>query len=69
MTQTDEEHELFIALGIGGSPLQPEHLYVIPCALIDEAGVIELEKFEGCVCQQTAECFHRMINDYFCRKG
>lgn len=67
MSLAKEDCEIFIALGIGGSPAKPEHFYLIPCRTIDDSGVIRLDTCDKCICEQTPECFHTYLNDYFCR--
>ena len=60
-----QNKELFIALGIGGTPSSPEEFFIIPGRMIGYAKVIEQGRFKPCHCIPTPEAFHAYINHYF----
>ena len=57
--------ELFIALGIGGTPTNPEEFYIIPGRMIKRDKKIDRERFIKCLCPQDKESFHRYIQNYY----
>lgn len=61
--------ELFIAIGIGGSPSKPEHFYLIPSRMIKKDEVIHIDNYIKCLCPQNPEGFHNYINNYFSNIG
>lgn len=42
--------EVFIALSIGGTPSNPEQLYIIPSRMIKRDAIIKVANFEKCLC-------------------
>lgn len=58
--------ELFLALGVGGTPSAPEEFYLVPGRMIGYEKAITREGyFRKCRCQPTSEAFHQYINHYF----
>ncbi len=57
--------ELFIAVGVGGSPSNPAHFYVIPSRMIKRKAVIHLNNFYKCLCPSDADGWHKYLNHYF----
>lgn len=57
--------ELFIALGVGGTPSNPGQFFVIPSRMIKDGHVVQIEKFSTCLCSLSADDFHNYINDFF----
>lgn len=60
--------ELFIAVGIGGTPDAPKQFYVIPNRMIKKDAVIHIEDYNKCLCTQTPDGFHDYINHYFSKR-
>lgn len=61
-------NELFIAVGIGGTPSEPERFYVIPSRMIKKDMAIHIENFTKCLCPQNPESFHNYISHYFSKR-
>lgn len=61
--------ELFIAIGLGGYPAEPEHFYMIPSRLIRKDEVIHIDHYTKCLCPQNPEGFHNYINRFFVNIG
>lgn len=57
--------ELFIALGIGGSPSDPDEFYLIPARMIKSDMKIVRDRFNKCRCPKDPIGFHAYINHYF----
>lgn len=57
--------ELFIAIGIGGSPSDPEELFIVPGRMIKKDNIIDKFRYVKCRCEMTPEGFHKYINHYF----
>ena len=57
--------ELFIALGIGGKPSNPESFYMIPSRMVKRDSIIHIKNFDKCLCQKTSEEFHAYMEQYF----
>lgn len=57
--------ELFIALGVGGTPSSPDKLLIIPARMIGYSKCIEQHLFKPCYCDSTPEAFHQYITNYF----
>lgn len=68
MASAEKRVELFIAVGIGGTPSAPEQFYVIPSRMINKNYIIHIRNFEKCLCPQTPEGFHQYINHYYNRR-
>jgi hypothetical protein len=62
-----KEHncELFIAIGIGGTPSNPDEFLIIPSRMIDISKKINQNRFNPCICDKTPEDFHSYICNYF----
>lgn len=61
----DSGKELFIALGVGGSPSDPEEFLLIPGRMVKLDKKIDRERFIKCACPKTPDGFHDYINHYF----
>ena len=57
-------HRLFIALGVGGHPYDPETFYLIPDEHISDEGIIDIDKCENFRCDNSPEAFHLRISEY-----
>lgn len=68
MISHDGKSELFIAVGLGGTPSNPDRFYVIPNRMIKKSEVIHIDRCSKCLCSQNSEGFHNYINHYFCKR-
>lgn len=68
MTSAQPDRELFIALGLGGTPSDPERLYIIPNRMIRKDGIINLDFYTRCLCPQTPDGLHDYISHYFAKR-
>lgn len=57
--------ELFIALGVGGTPDNPEMFYIIPSRKFYNCPSIPKYRFKPCICEPTAEAFKNYMCYYF----
>ncbi len=57
--------ELFIALGVGGAPSNPDKLYMIPSRMIKGDSIIHLENFSKCLCPKDTKGIHEYISRFF----
>lgn len=57
--------ELFIALGVGGTPSNPDELFLIPGRMVKLDKKIDRARFIKCLCPKTPDGFHNYINHYF----
>lgn len=57
--------ELFIAIGIGGSPSNPDELFIIPGRMVKLDKKIDRARFIKCLCPKTPEGYHNYINHYY----
>lgn len=57
--------ELFIALGVGGTPDNPEMFYIIPSRKFYNCPSIPKYRFKPCICEPTAEAFKNYMCHYF----
>ncbi|MDE5970088.1 MAG: hypothetical protein K2G74_04575 [Muribaculaceae bacterium] len=57
--------ELFIALGVGGSPSNPDEFFIIPSRMIKRDKKIDRDRFIKCLCPKDPEEFHDYIQSYF----
>ena len=62
-----KEHgcELFIAIGVGGVPSNPDKFLIISSRMIDLSKTINKNRFTPCVCDKTPEGFNAYICNYF----
>ena len=65
MASAETNSELFLAVGVGGSPDNPEQFYIIPSRMVKRDYIIHIQNFEKCLCSKDAEGFHNYINHYF----
>ena len=61
----EEGKELFVALGVGGNPSDPDEFFLIPDRMVKQNMVFDPERFKKCRCGKTAEAFHAYIQHYF----
>lgn len=61
----DRGKELFIALGVGGTPNAPDEFYLIPGRMVRLDKKIDAKRFAKCRCNQTPEALNAYINHYF----
>lgn len=61
----DRSMELFIALGVGGTPSNPDELFLIPGRMVKLDKKIDRARFIKCLCPKTSDGFHNYINHYF----
>ena len=57
--------ELFIALGVGGTPSNPNEFFMIPGRMVKLDKKIDRDRFIKCACPKTPDGFHNYINHYF----
>ena len=57
--------ELFIALGVGGTPDKPEVFYLIPSRMFNYYHDVPKDRFTPCICEPTAEAFYKYVCHYF----
>lgn len=57
--------ELFIALGVGGKPSNPDELFLIPGRMVKLDKKIDRDRFIKCLCPKDSDGFHNYINHYF----
>ncbi|MDE5820975.1 MAG: hypothetical protein K2H50_09170 [Paramuribaculum sp.] len=60
--------ELFIVLGVGGTPSNPEELFIIPGRMISRDKKIHRERYVKYLCPKDTEEFHRYIQSYYRRE-
>ena len=60
--------ELFIALGVGGTPTSPEEFLIVPVRMIGYSKSIEQHRFKPCYCDKSSEAFHKYITNYFAKR-
>lgn len=61
--------QLFIALGIGGSPSNPEEFYLIPGRMVGLDKKIERDGyFQKCRCNPDPEILHNYITHYYSKR-
>ena len=63
----DRKMELFIALGVGGTPSDPDEFYLVPGRMIRLDKKIDRDRFITCLCPKDSEGLHTYINNYFNR--
>lgn len=56
---------LFFALGIGGTPSNPDEFYIIPSHLINSSKCIIKENINTCSCDISPEAFNQLIQNHF----
>ena len=57
--------ELFIALGVGGTPSAPEEFFIIPSRMVKLDTKIDRTRFIKCLCSQSPEALHNYIEHYY----
>lgn len=65
MSSAKTNSELFLAIGLGGTPSNPDELYIIPSRMIKKDYIIKLKNFSKCRCAQDPESFHNYINHFY----
>lgn len=61
----DSGKELFIALGVGGTPSDPDEFFLIPGRMVKLDKIIDRARFIKCTCPKTPSGFHNYINHYY----
>ena len=61
----DRGTELFIALGVGGTPSNPNEFYLVTGRMVKLDKKIDRARFGKCLCPKDADGFHEYINHYF----
>ncbi len=69
LTSPADKCRLFIALGVGGHPGDPEKLYIIPDEFINDDGIINPDSCEDFSCANTPESFHSLITRHLLRNA
>ncbi|MDE6199412.1 MAG: hypothetical protein K2G06_06175 [Muribaculaceae bacterium] len=64
----DRKIELFIALGVGGTPSNPDEFFLVPGRMVKLDKTIDRERFFKCLCSKDPDGFHAYINHYFNRR-
>lgn len=65
MISANTKKELFVAIGLGGSPSNPEQFYVIPSRMINAGDVIQINHYTEYLCPPTPDGFNDYISCYF----
>ncbi len=66
MTESNKPHRLILALGIGGTPNNPDSLYIIPDESIPDDGIINIEDCKVFFCNITPESFRTYLIKTLC---
>lgn len=61
----DRNVELFIALGVGGTPSNPNELFLVPGRMVKLDKKIDRARFVKCLCSKDPDGFHAYLNHYF----
>ncbi|MDE6498718.1 MAG: hypothetical protein K2L21_08675 [Muribaculaceae bacterium] len=61
----DGKLELFIALGVGGTPACPDEFFLVPGRMVKFDKRIDRDRFIKCQCPKDPAGFHDYINHYF----
>ena len=61
----DHKMELFIALGVGGTPSAPDEFFLVPGRMVKLDKKIDRDRFIKCQCPKDPEGFQAYINHYF----
>ncbi len=61
----DRGVDLFIALGVGGTPSAPEEFFIIPGRMVKLDKKIDRTRFIKCLCSQSPEALHNYIEHYY----
>ena len=61
----DRGVELFIALGVGGTPSDHEELFLIPGRMVKLDKKIDRARFIKCICGKSSEDYHKYIAHYY----
>lgn len=57
--------ELFIALGVGGLPANPDEFFIVPGRMVRFDKKIDCARFLKCLCPKDAVGFHKYMEHYF----
>lgn len=57
--------ELFIALGVGGLPANPDEFFIVPGRMVRFDKKIDRARFLKCLCPKDAVGFHKYMEHYF----
>lgn len=61
----DHKMELFIALGVGGTPSNPDDFLLVPGSMVKRDKKIDRDRYIKCLCPKDPHGFHAYINNYF----
>lgn len=61
--------ELFIALGIGGTPSNPDMFYMIPARMLKHDAIIRIKNFNKCLCPKSPDAFHAYIEHFYNKRA
>lgn len=61
----DSGKELFIALGVSGTPDKPEVFYLIPGRMFNYYHNVPKDRFTPCICEPTADAYYKYVCHYF----
>ena len=64
----ERKMELFIALGVGGTPSNPDEFFLVPGRMVKLDKKIDRDRFIKCSCPKDPEAFHEYINHYYHRR-
>lgn len=60
----DRSVEPFIALGIGGTPSNPDEFFMVSGRMVKPDKKFDRDRFTKCVCSKTPDGFHNYINHF-----
>lgn len=60
--------QLFIALGVGGTPAKPEEFYLIPNRMFHSSPDVPKDGFKPYICEATAAAFYKYVCRYFSKR-
>lgn len=64
----DRGLELFIALGVGGSPSNPDEFFIVPGRMMKFDKKIDRARFIRCLCPKDTDSFHNYIGQYYSKR-
>jgi hypothetical protein len=60
--------ELFIAIGVGGAPSNPEEFFIVPGRMMSFDKKVAKGRFIPCHCAKSSVAFSNYINHYYERR-
>lgn len=64
----DNGLELFFALGVGGSPSNPDEFFIVPSRMMKHDKKIDRTRYIKCLCPKDPAGFHNYIERYFIKR-